>query len=137
MREILFRGKMLGTKKWIYGDLLQTSICEIFYKNTNDSKDTFARVIPETVGQYTGLTDRDGVKIFEGDIVDVLGCQHTIIYVDEILGYAVKCKIDFQWQKGYTRPSEQWFEDLKNNGVVVGDVYGEFAYCGKTQFEYL
>ena len=69
MREILFRGKTVDNGEWIYGDY---SAPFAFYPANifkQDGNFEGIAVVPETVGQYTGLTDKNGVKIFEGDIV--------------------------------------------------------------------
>ena len=68
MREILFRGKRTDNGEWVYGDVRlnydDEPRCISDYCGANP-------VDPATVGQYTGLTDKNGKKIFEGDIVFV------------------------------------------------------------------
>ena len=102
-REILLRGKREDNKEWVYGYLVKSEDYIFDYSERIDIPyvipiDNFNlkdyreyRVIPETVSQYTGLTDKNGKKIFEGDILKSYYDKPGIVkWNNEICAFQVK-----------------------------------------------
>ena len=83
-REILFRGKSINTDFWIQSMTISKGTIkrkrEDVFLEVDEHK--WVGVFPESVGQFTGLTDKNGVKIFEGDIVKIEGLEF-VAFMDD------------------------------------------------------
>lgn len=132
MREILVRGQHVDTKAWCYGYLVKQFGATEIYLSDGDRH----RIIPETVGQFTGLTDKNGVKIFEGDILQ--GDEYPYCsdgeynYYAEVVWFDNGCcgfglcthKNPKSSVRGISDGNCEWFEDFdSNNWSVVGNIY--------------
>lgn len=122
MREILFRGKRIDNGEWVFGDLIREpwGYCiQVVTGSGNEYSRKKYAITEETVGQYTCLTDKNGKRVFEGDILKI----HYFFPDDVTFNLVVFCYYAWCIQQNGFEPVPACADMISNISEVVGNIH--------------
>lgn len=127
MRTIKFRGKRIDNQEWVFGSLdltaNQASILWDRIDNDGDAVPWWADVQPDTVGQFTGFSDKTGKEIYESDILKMSIHDRTetcaVGWNDKIGAWCIAIVGNYYSLGSY--PLGQWVEEAKFE--IIGNMY--------------
>ena len=117
MRKIKFRGIRKNNEEWVYGSYIDF---DLLHQIIPTGKTKAVVVIPETVSQYTGLKDKNGIEIYEGDIVDDRNFKCEVIYTTSQEGW---CGFIRDNERIKTPASGMYSNTWKGCFEVVGNIH--------------
>ena len=129
-REILFRGKDFLKEEWVYGDLVKTKNF-VAIKKTNGDYFHPTQVSPNTVGQYTGLKDKDGREIYEGDILQYIGKRRdnmNKVYRRKVVFHEGMFALLSKELPVYSALNYHCMEDGRSAWSVIGNIHDNPNY---------
>nr|DAK85936.1 MAG TPA: YopX protein [Caudoviricetes sp.] len=142
-REILFRGKRIDNDEWVYGFLRCRNYIDVWTPHTWEEEDGSTgeyatvesyQVKPETVGQFTGLTDKNDKKIFEGDIarqtyevctqsLDLVGYHIGEVKISKHNGAIIYRPYSYDSLYGENHKTKRLVNIAQYRSEVIGNIY--------------
>lgn len=142
-RQIKFRGRRIDNGEWVVGDLLHIAGgCLIYFGSDTDTtepdieksnpiaveffKDEIAVVDPGTVGQFTGLLDKNGKEIYEGDIITVKGRYPRVVLWDKMMWALMPTEYyhdEVFWMMNLQHPGVDWWEEFADEFEIICNIH--------------